>query len=119
MCSRKQGWTGLLKREGSDFLAWARDEGVLSLKFDVLSKALSLLLRERVRTPEEAHDVWEAVQRCFAVVMNKLPMRSPGLRAPTHGYICSNATFGHGLRWSDSCRGIVFQWARTEYVPWT
>ena len=61
MSSRQLGWTGLLKQEGSDFLAWAKDKRVLSLKFGVLATALSLLLRERIRTSEEAHDVWEAV----------------------------------------------------------
>ena len=55
------GWTGLLKREGADFLAWAREECVLSTKFSLLATALSTLLRESVRTPEEAHAVWEAV----------------------------------------------------------
>ena len=78
MNSRKQGWTGLLKREGSDFLAWARDERVLSLKFDVLSKALSSLLRERVRTPEEAHDVWEAVPAVLRRCNEQATYEKPG-----------------------------------------
>ena len=78
MNSRKQGWTGLLKREGSDFLAWARDERVLSLKFDVLSKALSLLLREWVRTPEEAHDVWEAVPAVLRRCNEQATYEKPG-----------------------------------------
>ena len=78
MNSRKQGWTGLLQREGSDFLAWARDERVLSLKFEVLSKTLSLLLRERVRTPEEAHDVWEAVTAVLRRCNEQATYEKPG-----------------------------------------
>ena len=61
MSPPRLGWTGLLKREGADFLAWARDERVLSSNFDVLARALSSLLSELVRTPEEAHEVWQAV----------------------------------------------------------
>ena len=57
----RPGWTNLLEREGPDFLAWLRGRRTLSLKFEVLATALSTLLRERLRTPGEAHDVWEAV----------------------------------------------------------
>ena len=78
MSSRKQGWTGLLKQEGSDFLAWARDERVLSLKFDVLAKALSSLLCERVRTPEEAHEVWEAVPAVLGRCNEQATYEKPG-----------------------------------------
>ena len=77
MSSRKQGWTGLLKREGADFLAWAREEQVLSTKFSLLATAVSTLLRGSVRTPEEAHDVWEAVpavrSRCNEQATYDLP----------------------------------------------
>ena len=48
--SRKQGWTGLLKREGADFLAWAREERVLSTKFGLLATALSTMLQGSVLT---------------------------------------------------------------------
>ena len=61
MSSRRQGWTGLLEREGAEFLAWAMEERVLSTKFSLLATAVTTLLRGSVRTPEEAHDVWGAV----------------------------------------------------------
>ena len=61
MSSRRQSWTGLLRREGADFLAWAREERALSTRFGLLATAVSTLLHGSVRTPEEAHDVWEAV----------------------------------------------------------
>ena len=61
MSSRRQSWTSLLRREGADFLAWAREERALSTRFNLLAAAVSTLLRGSVRTPEEAHDVWEAV----------------------------------------------------------
>ena len=52
MSSRRLGWTGLLKREGAEFLAWATEERVLSTKFSLLATAVSTLLRGSVRTPE-------------------------------------------------------------------
>ncbi len=78
MSSRKQGWTSLLKREGSNFLAWARNERVLSLKFDVLAKALSSLLCERVRAPEEAREVWEAVPAVLGCCNEQATYEKPG-----------------------------------------
>ena len=73
----KQGWTGLLRREGADFLAWARDERVLSCKFSLLATALSTLLRGSVLTPKEAHEVWEAVpavlRRCNEQATYEMP----------------------------------------------
>ena len=78
MSSRKLGWTGLLKQEGSDFLAWARDKRVLSLKFGLLATALSSLLRERVLTPEEAHDVWDTVPAVLCLCNEQATYEKPG-----------------------------------------
>ena len=78
MSSRKQGWTGLLKREGADFLAWAREERVLSSKFSLLATALSTLLRGSVPTPEEAHDVWEAVPAVLSRCNEQATYEKPG-----------------------------------------
>ena len=78
MSSRKQGWTGLLKREGADFLAWAREERVLSTKFSLLATALSTLLRGSVPTPEEAHDVWEAVPAVLSRCNEQAAYEKPG-----------------------------------------
>ena len=57
----KPGWTHLLKQEGTEFLTWIRDKRTLSLKFEVMSAALAAILCERIRTPEQARDVWKAV----------------------------------------------------------
>ena len=77
MSPRRQGWTGLLKREGTDFLAWVREEEVLSSKFSLLATALSTLLRASVCTREEARDVWEAVpavlSRCNEQATHEMP----------------------------------------------
>ena len=77
MSSRKQGWTGLLRREGADFLAWAGEERVLPSKFSLLATALSTLLRGSVLTPKEAHEVWEAVpavlSRCNEQATYEMP----------------------------------------------
>ena len=78
MRSRRQGWTGLLKREGADFLAWAREEQVPSTKFKLLATALSALLRGSVRTPEEAHDVWEAVPAVLSRCNEQATYEMPG-----------------------------------------
>ena len=61
MSSVKPGWTHLLKHEGTEFLTWIRDKRTLSLKFEVMSAALAAILCERIRTPEQARDVWKAV----------------------------------------------------------
>ena len=60
MRSQKLGWTGLLREEGSDFLAWVKDERILSGKFDVLATALESLLCKCIVTTEQAQDVWMA-----------------------------------------------------------
>ena len=78
MSSRKQGWTGLLRREGADFLAWAREERVLSSKFSLLATALSTLLRGSVLTPKEAHEVWEAVPAVLSRCNEQATYEMPG-----------------------------------------
>ena len=78
MSPPRLSWTGLLKQEGSDFLAWAREKRVLPRKFRVLATALSSLLRERVRTPEEAGDVWEAVPAVLCRCNEQATYEMPG-----------------------------------------
>ena len=78
MSSRRQGWTGILNREGADFLDWVREEQVLSTKFSFLATALWTLLRGRVRTQEEAHDVWEAVPAVLSRCNEQETYEMPG-----------------------------------------
>ena len=78
MSPPKQGWTGLLRREGADFLAWTREERVLSTKFNLLATALSTLLRGSVPTPEEAHGVWEAVPAVLSCCNEQATYEKPG-----------------------------------------
>ena len=61
MKCRNQSWRSLLRHEGSDFLQWVKDQRILSTKFDALATALSSLLRDSIRTAEQASDVWKAV----------------------------------------------------------
>ena len=78
MVSRNLGWTGLQRREGSDFLAWVKFERVMSSKFDVLATALSSLLRERIRVPEDALDVWKAVPAVLSRCNDQTTYKKPG-----------------------------------------
>lgn len=68
MNPRNQSWSRLLREEGPNFLAWIREQQVLSTKLDALATALSELLRTSTRTAEEADCVWNAVpdvlERC-------------------------------------------------------
>ena len=75
---RTQGWTSLLRQEGPDFLKWVKDQRVLSTKFDVLAKALSSLLRDSIRTSEQASDVWMAVPAVLCRCNEKATYKKPG-----------------------------------------
>ena len=57
---RARGWSNLLQKHGPDFLAWLGLNQVLSTKFDLLARALSLLLEESVQTPDQAREIWAA-----------------------------------------------------------
>ena len=78
MNSRRAGWTFLLKQDGPDFLAWVRDEQMLSRRLDILAAALSSLLHEWIRTPEEAHDVWMAVPEVLGRCNEQATYEKPG-----------------------------------------
>ena len=78
MNRRPLGWTDLLRREGSDFLAWLDDNHILSLKFDVLSRALHSLLNENIRTAEDAFDVWSAAPAVLACCNKQSTYEKPG-----------------------------------------
>ena len=78
MSSRSQSWTSLLRREGADFLAWAREKRALSTRFSLLATAVSTVLRDSVRTPEEAHDVWEAVPAVLCRCNEQQTYEMPG-----------------------------------------
>ena len=78
MNSRRPGWTSLLKQDGPDFLAWVRDEDVLSRRLDILATALSSLLHVWVRTQEDAHDVWAAVPEVLSRCNEQATYEKPG-----------------------------------------
>ena len=61
MNTRNKSWASLLKQEGADYLIWVKTQRILSNKLDVLATALSSLLRDSVRTAEQAREVWKAV----------------------------------------------------------
>ena len=77
MPMREEGWTGLLRREGPDFLTWIRKKHILLSKFEILTEALWTLLCREVRTSEGALQVWNAVtavlQRCDEQCTYDLP----------------------------------------------
>ena len=60
MSIQTQGWTDLQRHEGSDFLKWIKENQTLRKKFDVLANALRTLLQGRIRTANDARDVWMA-----------------------------------------------------------
>ena len=68
MNPRNQSWTHMLRQEGPNFLAWVKNQRILSRKFDVLATGLSELLLRSVCTTTKADSVWEAVpavlERC-------------------------------------------------------
>ena len=67
-----------MKQDGPDFLAWARDERILSRRLDILATSLSSLLHEWIRTPEDAHDVWAAVPAVLGRCNEQATYEKPG-----------------------------------------
>ena len=62
MGTSKQGWVGLQRRQGTEFLRWLSDHRqALQDGFSVLTKGLRALLEQRIRTKEDALEVWGAV----------------------------------------------------------
>lgn len=56
-----EGWTGLQRREGPNFLLWLNREKRLKRGVDALAKALRSTLDHHVQTASDARCVWEAV----------------------------------------------------------
>ena len=50
MWDQRQTWSGLRRQEGSAFLAWLKEDGTLSRKFDDLATALWSLFMRDIRT---------------------------------------------------------------------
>ena len=61
MNAPKLGWTALQCREGTCFLQWLQETQALHTGFDALASALQVQLKSRVKTREDAHDLWAAV----------------------------------------------------------
>ena len=57
----RQGWSGLQRQEGIEFLQCLRDSQVLQAEFGILAEGLYELLSDRVRTQDDACKVWAAV----------------------------------------------------------
>jgi len=67
-----------LKHDGPDFLAWVRNERILSGKLNTLVAALTSLLHVWIGTPEEAHDVWAAVPEVLGRCNEQATYEKPG-----------------------------------------
>ena len=61
MRASREGWTGRQRRQGGEFLQWLGDRQALQAGFRVLAKSLHELLEHRVRTAEDALEVWAAM----------------------------------------------------------
>ena len=61
MKSSRQGWIGLQRRQGTEFLRWLSDRQALQAGFGVLARGLRALLERRVRTKQDALEVWGAL----------------------------------------------------------
>ena len=61
MKTTRQGWTGLQRRQGAEFLRWLGESKALQAGFDALASNLHALLEHRVQTKEDALKVWAAV----------------------------------------------------------
>ena len=61
MGASREGWTGRQRRQGREFLQWLSDRQALQAGFRVLAKSLHELLEHRVRTKEDALEVWAAM----------------------------------------------------------
>lgn len=61
MRASREGWTGRQRRQGGEFLQWLNDRRALQAGFRVLAKSMHELLEHRVRTKEDASQVWDAM----------------------------------------------------------
>ena len=61
MKTAKQGWIGLQRRQGAEFLRWLEESRALEAGFDALASSLHALLERRVQKKEDALKVWAAV----------------------------------------------------------
>ena len=66
MRALREGWTGRQRRQGGKFLRWLRDRQALQPGFRVLAKSLYDLLEHRVRTKDDALQVWAAMPAVMA-----------------------------------------------------
>ena len=61
MVARQRSWSRILRSEGPEFLAWVKEDWILSKKFTALSRSLSILFRGSIQTTADANEVWKAV----------------------------------------------------------
>ncbi len=81
MSGGRPGWTDLIRRQGLEYLAWVAANGVLETKFEALAAALSTLLQDEIRTPEDARSVWTATDAVLTRCNEQATYRIPGAAA--------------------------------------
>lgn len=59
--NHSQGWMALQRHEGPEVLQWLQDRQELRSRFGALSNALHVVLKDRVRSREDACNIWAAV----------------------------------------------------------
>ena len=119
MSPPRLSWTGLLKQEGPTSLLGLGKNVYFRESSGFWPQPFRHFYERRFARPKKLEMFGRLCQRCFAGAMNRLLTRCPELPAPTHGYICSIGTSGHGLLWNALQRRIFFRWENMEYAHWT
>lgn len=81
MSGKKLGWTNLLRRQSSNYLAWATANRIFETKFEMLAAALWTLLRNAIRTPEDVCAVWRATPSVLSRCNEQSTYTMPGAAA--------------------------------------
>ena len=79
-------WTALQRNQGKEFLQWLQETQALRTSFDAVSNALQVLLKNRVKTREEARDLWAAVPAVMSHCNESDIDCMPGY-APAYGWL--------------------------------
>jgi hypothetical protein len=81
MSNLKTGWIDFLRREGARYLTWLKSSRVLNSRFDTVATALSVLLHDAIRTPEDASEVWKATPAVLSRCNDQATYAIPGADA--------------------------------------
>ena len=96
MSSRRQSWTGLLRREEPTSLLGLGKNGHFRPGSASLQRLFRLCYVAVFARQKKLAMFGKLCQRSFADATIRLPMTCLGPRAPMDGYTCSIGTFGHG-----------------------